>query len=109
MSPLRRMRARPPGGVPRAAARMVASTLVLVIALLLVRASTVATARDTGSDVCVGPVPVGGSCTSTSTTTSSTSRGTSQSTSTVSTSTTGTQTETTTSTGSSETPGGTTT
>jgi hypothetical protein len=86
---------------------MVASTLVLVTALLLMRASTLATARHTGSDVCVGPVPVGGSCTST-TASSSTTRSTSQSTSTVSTSTSGTQTETTTatSTGSTESPGG---
>ena len=90
---------------------MVASALVLVTALLLVRASAVATTRDTASEVCVGPVPVGGSCTSTSSTTSST-RSTTQSTSTGSASTTGTQTETTatsTATASTDTTGGTTT
>jgi hypothetical protein len=109
MSPLRRTRAGLPGGVPPAATRLVASALVLVATLLLARASAVATTRDPASDVCVPPVPVGGSCTSTSST-SSTTRTTTQSTSTVSTSTTGTQTETTTtstSTGSTETSAGT--
>lgn len=79
------------------ARRLSASLLVLLTALLLVRVSAVAITRDHASEVCVGPVPVGGSCTTSSTTTSATStRTTTQSTTTTSTSTTVTETETTT-------------
>ena len=108
MSPLRRT-GRPPGGVQPALTRAVASVLVLVTALLLVRASAVATTdRGSGSDVCVPPVQGVGSCTSTSSSTTSTRT----STTTTSTSTTGTRTETTstsTESASTDTTGGTTT
>lgn len=74
-----------------------ASALLLLTALLLVRVTAAAITRDHASEVCVGPVPVGGSCTTGSTTTSATStRTTTHSTTTVSTSTTATETETTT-------------
>ncbi len=90
------MRARRPRGVPVTAGRLMASALVLLTALLLVRVSAaVAITREGASEVCVGPVPVGGSCTTSTSTTSTTStRTTSQSTSTVSTSTTATETTT---------------
>jgi hypothetical protein len=82
-----------------------ASVLVLIAALLLVRASAAATSPGASSEVCVPGAPVGASCTSTtsSTRSSSTTRSSTQSSSTVSTSTTGTQTETSTSTASSTT------
>jgi hypothetical protein len=85
------MRARRPWGVPAIAGRLMASALILLTALLLVRVSAVAIARGAASEVCVGPVPVGGACTTT-TTTSPTSTATESSA--VSTSATGTQTET---------------
>ena len=111
MSPLRRT-GRPPGGLQPALTRAVASVLVLVTALLLVRASAVATtARGSGSDVCVPPVQGVGSCTSTSSSTTST-RSSTPSTTTTSTATTGTRTETTstsTESASTDTTGGTTT
>jgi hypothetical protein len=82
--------------VPVTAGRLMASALVLLTALLLVRVSAVAITRGAASEVCVGPVPVGGPCTtSTSTTTSSASARTTTESSVISTSTTGTQTETT--------------
>jgi 6,7-dimethyl-8-ribityllumazine synthase len=62
------MRARWPGGVPATAGRLMASALILLTALLLVRVS----ARGAASEVCVGPVPVSGACTTGTSTASST-------------------------------------
>jgi hypothetical protein len=90
------MRARRPRGVPVTGGRLLmASALVLLTALLLLRVPVVAITRDR-SEVCVGPVPVGGPCTTgTSSTTSSVSTSTITEWSAVSISTTGTESETT--------------
>jgi|HubBroStandDraft_6_1064221.scaffolds.fasta_scaffold38052_3 hypothetical protein len=98
MSLLRGMRARRPRGVPVTGGRLLmASALVLLTALLLLRVPVVAITRDR-SEVCVGPVPVGGPCTTSTTTTTTTSSVSSSTTtewSAVSTSTTGSENETT--------------
>jgi hypothetical protein len=91
------MGARRRRGVPVSAGRLLmASALVLVTALLLVRVSAVAITRDAASEVCVGPVPVGGPCTtsSVSSTASSVSTRTTTESSAVSTPTTATENET---------------
>jgi hypothetical protein len=83
--------------VPVTAGRLLmASALVLLTTLLLLRVPAVAITRDAASQVCVGPVPVGGPCTTSTSSTTSSTRTTTES-SADSTSTTGTQDETTTS------------
>jgi hypothetical protein len=57
------------GAPPRTTIRPLLSALIVAGTLLLVRASGGAVSAAAPSDVCVGPVPVNGPCTSTSTTT----------------------------------------